>query len=95
MADGVYDSMHHLAPVNNKVTNEEIPAYGNLGKRNHAKRLAQQERAIMNWVDLWRAVILSSLDKTLYPYCHYIRTLDLSNLERLMSHSKFGGSACQ
>lgn len=32
----------------------------------------------------WRAIILSSLGQTLYPYSHFIRTLDLKDLEVLL-----------
>lgn len=32
----------------------------------------------------WRAIILSSLGQTLYPYSHFIRTLDLKDLGGLL-----------
>lgn len=36
-----------------------------------------------------RSIILSSIGKTSYPYCLYIRSLDLSNLEELLDDNIF------
>ncbi|KAI1393344.1 uncharacterized protein F4822DRAFT_423815 [Hypoxylon trugodes] len=33
---------------------------------------------------LWRSIILSSVGKTLYPYCAYVRALSLGNLEECL-----------
>ena len=41
------------------------------------------------WVCLWRTLILSSLGKTAYPYCRYIRALDLHDLEQLFQEPRF------
>lgn len=50
---------------------------------------ALQEREVSRWALQWRSIILSSLGKTAYPYCLYIRTLDLSNLDDLLNDSLF------
>lgn len=41
---------------------------------------------------LWRTIILSSLNKTLYPYSRYIRVLNLRGLDRLFTHEDFEGT---
>jgi len=38
----------------------------------------------MRWSILWRTIILSALDKTLYPYCRHLRELDLQDLGGLL-----------
>lgn len=40
---------------------------------------------------LWKSIIRSSLDTraTAYPYCLYIRSLDLRNLEQLLEEPRF------
>ncbi|KAJ0109177.1 hypothetical protein J7T55_009507 [Diaporthe amygdali] len=36
------------------------------------------------WAGMWRSIILSSLGVTAYPYCLWIRSLGLSDLEQLL-----------
>ncbi|MCJ1384158.1 hypothetical protein MMC17_007274 [Xylographa soralifera] len=50
---------------------------------------AQQNQAVSRWVHLWKTIILSSLSKTTYPYCRYIRALDLRDLKDLLEDEKF------
>lgn len=38
----------------------------------------------MRWSILWRTLILSALDSTLYQYCRYLRELDLRDLSQLL-----------
>ncbi|KAI1803109.1 hypothetical protein F4811DRAFT_554242 [Daldinia bambusicola] len=35
-------------------------------------------------LQLWRSIILSSVEKTVYPYCVYVRSLSLGNLEECL-----------
>lgn len=44
---------------------------------------------VMKWALQWRSIILSSLGKTTYPYCLYIRSLDLTNLKELFEDPVF------
>jgi hypothetical protein len=44
---------------------------------------------VTKWALQWRSIILSSLGRTAYPYCLYIRSLDLSNLKELLEDSIF------
>jgi hypothetical protein len=44
---------------------------------------------ISRWALQWRSIILSSLGETAYPYCLYIRTLDLTNLNDLFDDPVF------
>ncbi|KAE9966927.1 hypothetical protein EG328_008521 [Venturia inaequalis] len=56
--------------------------------------LAEQELIVQRWSIQWRSIILSALDKTLLPYCQYLRVLDLGDLEMLFEEVRFqpGGS---
>jgi hypothetical protein len=45
--------------------------------------------AMSRWALQWRSIILSSLGETAYPYCLYIRTLDLTNLNDLFDDLVF------
>ncbi|KAJ4349897.1 uncharacterized protein N0V89_008517 [Didymosphaeria variabile] len=38
---------------------------------------------------LWKAIIASALDATLFPYCRYIRALDFRDLENLLEDDQF------
>ncbi|KAL7626150.1 hypothetical protein AAE478_002920 [Parahypoxylon ruwenzoriense] len=41
-------------------------------------------RGTLAWPRLWRSIILSSIRKTAYPYCTYLRYLSLGNLEECL-----------
>ena len=41
------------------------------------------------WTCLWRSLALSSIGKTAYPYCRYLRALDLRDLEQLFQEPRF------
>ncbi|KAK3679340.1 hypothetical protein LTR78_000901 [Recurvomyces mirabilis] len=45
---------------------------------------AEQDLVIMRWSIMWRTLILSSLGKTMYPYCRHLRELDLRDLSDLL-----------
>ena len=44
---------------------------------------------IKRWSILWRSIIASALDATLFPYCRYIRSLDFRDLEHLLDDDQF------
>ncbi|PVI07399.1 hypothetical protein DM02DRAFT_504633, partial [Periconia macrospinosa] len=44
---------------------------------------------VQKWSILWRSIIASSLDATLFPYCRYIKTLDFRDLENLLDEDNF------
>lgn len=50
---------------------------------------ALQARATFKWALLWKSIIRSSLGTTAYPYCLYIRSLDLRNLDTLLDDNHF------
>jgi hypothetical protein len=52
-------------------------------------RNSQQQKTLLNWSTQWKSIIMSSLGKTAYPYCLYIQSLELSNLQDLLSDPKF------
>lgn len=45
-----------------------------------------RNRSWKSWVGVWRTIIRSSLNKTMYmyPYCHYLRNLNLGELEQIL-----------
>ncbi|MCJ1266352.1 hypothetical protein MMC22_006235 [Lobaria immixta] len=94
--------MRHLAPVTDCRGDGEPPADDELGGMKYAARLAEEKRVlkrklsswdqyVKQWAVLWRTIILSSQGKTLYPYAQYIRTLDLRDLELLLTDIWFEG----
>lgn len=58
-----------------------------------SKVLSKQYK--MRWALLWKSLIRSSMGKTAYPYCLYIRSFDLRNLEYLLDDSQFRETAMQ
>ena len=71
--------MHNVAPVTNGASDEiEAARQDSPGDAN-----AQQRVIISKWANLWRVMVLSSLGLTFYPYCRYIRALDLRDLKEL------------
>ena len=42
---------------------------------------SKKEQLTMQWAGLWRTIVLSSLNKTLFPYSKYVRRLNLQDLE--------------
>ena len=47
------------------------------------------DRLLRKWANLWRTLILSSLGKTKYPYCRYLRILDFGDLKDLLEDPGF------
>ena len=80
--------MHDVAPVTTGGSDEiEVGRPNTLG----AISRSQQKRMMSRWAGLWRSMILSSLDQTAFPYCRYIRALNLSDLIALLDDTKFSG----
>lgn len=44
----------------------------------------QESRFLKSWLGVWKTIIRSSLGKTMYPYCHYLRNLNLGELEAIL-----------
>lgn len=75
--------MHEVAPVTIGGSDEvELSRQGRSGDQDF-------EQPVSRWALLWKSIILSSLGMTLYPYCRYIRSLDLRDLKELLEDSKF------
>ena len=53
---------------------------------------AQQELFVQKWMIMWRSILLSTQDKTIFPYHQYIRHLDLRDLRHLLEDTKFRGA---
>ncbi|PBP17688.1 hypothetical protein BUE80_DR011622 [Diplocarpon rosae] len=52
-------------------------------------RMYAQKTTLLKWALLWKSIIRSSLEATAYPYCLYIRSLDLRNLAELLEEPRF------
>ena len=61
------------------------------GGGSEALSLAEQDLNVQKWSIFWRTVTLSAAGKTLYPYCRYLRVLDLRDLANLLDDDKFRG----
>ena len=70
--------MHDVAPITSARSDEiEEAAQGKTQQESKNDILAKRS-------GMWRAIILSSLGKTLFPYSKFIRTLRLQDLEDLL-----------
>ena len=78
----VLRSMHNVAPVTD----------GGGDEMELAQSIKQVARTVRKWALLWRSMVLSSMGKTLFPYCRYIRALDLRDLNHLLDDDKFKGA---
>ncbi|KAI4211669.1 MAG: hypothetical protein LQ351_005572 [Letrouitia transgressa] len=78
--------MCDVAPVTNRGSDE---ADMDKAKVPYRTRVRQEELICKRWAQLWRTIILSSLKKTIFPYSHYIRSLNLEDLEELFQDPKF------
>ncbi|KIV99758.1 uncharacterized protein PV09_08564 [Verruconis gallopava] len=56
-----------------------------------AASLAEQERVVQKSSILWRTIIRSALGKTIFPYCKYIKALDLDDFRHLLEDDCFRG----
>ncbi|CZT50217.1 uncharacterized protein RSE6_11161 [Rhynchosporium secalis] len=58
-------------------------------------RVEAQKTTLLKWALLWKSIIRSSLgnNATAYPYCLYIRSLDLRNLTDLLEDPQFRDKA--
>ncbi|KAH6715310.1 hypothetical protein BKA61DRAFT_549226 [Leptodontidium sp. MPI-SDFR-AT-0119] len=56
-------------------------------------RVEAQKTTLFKWALLWKSIIRSSLGTTAYPYCLYIRSLDLRNLTDLLEDPQFRDKA--
>ena len=79
--------MHDVAPV--KGGSNDVETVARLTKLGETQ-LLRTDQIDHQWANLWRNVVLSSLGKTMFPYCQYIRALDLNDLEYLLDDSKLG-----
>ncbi|KAF2139349.1 uncharacterized protein K452DRAFT_275565 [Aplosporella prunicola CBS 121167] len=69
---------HHLSPVRDGGS--------------EAVALSQQALMVQKWSIMWRSIIASGLDMTLFPYCRYIKVLNLRDLQYLLEDDKFRGA---
>ena len=41
------------------------------------------------WINMWRSIVLSSIGKTVFPYCRFVRHLDLDDLQQFLINATF------
>ncbi|KAH3917938.1 hypothetical protein HBI56_178390 [Parastagonospora nodorum] len=68
---------HHTAPVRGG------------GDDYYSLTQATKLLTIQRWSILWRSIIASALDATLFPYCRYIKNLDFRDLGNLLDEDQF------
>jgi hypothetical protein len=78
VADYFGSSSHHLSPVRG-------------GGEDEAVLLATKQLMVQRWSILWRSIVASALDATLFPYCRYIKLLDFRDLRYLLEDDQFRG----
>ncbi|KAG9236613.1 hypothetical protein BJ875DRAFT_215154 [Amylocarpus encephaloides] len=79
--------IHNLCPI---VSNEAFdPEFTSARKPTYNALLEEQRDTLSKWVLMWKSIIRSSLGTTAYPYCLYIRALDLRNLADLLHDGMF------
>ena len=74
-----------------------------VNEANFERNVAAVKKICSQWALQWKSIIRSSLGHTRYPYCLYIRSLDLRNLKELLedlwfrdfSQSFFAGDMAQ
>ena len=82
--------MHDTATFTETDNDELEPSkQDKIGRTTFAAAIDSQERMTMKWASMWRSIILSSLDKTLFPYSKFIRALRLQDLQDLLQDDKF------
>lgn len=50
---------------------------------------AAARQALQRWSIAWRSIILSTMDRTAFPYYSYLRFLDLRDLDHMLDDEKF------
>lgn len=68
-------------------SHHEAPIRG--GGEDAIVTLGQKLLTTQRWSILWRSIIASSLETTLFPYCRYIKTLDFRDLGNLLDEDQF------
>ncbi|KAF9696980.1 hypothetical protein EKO04_004617 [Ascochyta lentis] len=73
-----------------------VPALTNLYRSHHEAPIrgggddvGQKILTTQRWSILWRSIIASSLETTLFPYCRYIKILDFRDLGNLLDEDQF------
>ncbi|ESZ92296.1 hypothetical protein SBOR_7336 [Sclerotinia borealis F-4128] len=70
-----------------------ISSEGEAPEWSKIQRWNSKYNAASKWALSWKSIVRSSLGATAYPYCLYIRSLDLTNLSNLLEDSTFQMSA--
>lgn len=52
---------------------------------------ALQEQQLQKWTIMWRSLIMSSLDETMFPYCRYLKALELRDFQNMIEEERFRG----
>ncbi|KAF2819085.1 hypothetical protein CC86DRAFT_307999 [Ophiobolus disseminans] len=93
-----FDTLFHCACASRALA---VPAVTHLYRSHHQASVRDGEDdlyglspatkllTIQRWSILWRSIIASALDASLFPYCRYIKTLDFRDLGNLLDEDQF------
>ncbi len=75
---------HDECPIRSSEGNDELDKIGPFNDQSFEAKVAATKETFSKWALQWKSIIRSSIGHTLYPYCLYIRSLDLRNLADLL-----------
>jgi hypothetical protein len=75
---------HDECPIRSSEGNDELDKTGPFNDQSFEAKVAATKQTFSKWALQWKSIIRSSIGHTLYPYCLYIRSLDLRNLADLL-----------
>lgn len=64
---------------------------GDLEEAENLQELDTLDSIVKRWSIFWRSICLSTLNGTMFPYCRYLRSLDMRDLEQLLDDERFSG----
>jgi hypothetical protein len=89
----LYRNHHQSGYFEGDDNDDELSTSRNTGNKSWEEGVAMYKVYLSKWALLWKSIIRSSLGKTAYPYCLYIRSLDFRNLSTLLEDSQFKDAA--
>ncbi len=76
--------VHDECTIRSSEGNDELDKTGPFNDQSFEAKVAATKQTFSKWALQWKSIIRSSIGLTLYPYCLYIRSLDLRNLAELL-----------
>lgn len=86
---------NHASFTSNENTEVQVSTIGGLKRRTLQQREDDQVFNVKKWARMWRSITISSLGLSFFPYCLYIRILDLHDLGELLDEHIFKNVASE